>query len=229
MINELLSIANHPSITDSKKIRQVYISCIYYLSKDEFKEFKHNTQKLLQLLISIGDLTLSSFILNLITKDAIQSSQEHIQVVRSNYLTSKQTIVYNYSITNNFDYIPNTLLQLSHTVKFYKKADLGAIILYTLKQHPNITSYDIQRLSQKYILFFPSLINSSDWDSRYSHGRSRFTIFVSELLRKAAKLNLVNITNNSNSSHYVYTLSEDGEQLVSYIEDAINSQLESAA
>lgn len=219
MIQTLLSFSQHPSLKLENTLTH-YLDSLYYCQHQQNRKFKHSIQALLTSLIRQGEFEFSSSIISQITKDSITNQ---LPTKPSSHLSSvppKTSYLAPVSLDAPFQYIPNSLLSFKD-VSYKAKADLAALIFYTLLQHSEspLSCKDIERLSQKYISLFPSLTNSSDWDSRYTSNRSRFCIFCGDLLRKATKAELVKLT--SASPRLSYSLLSLGVNLADSITQSV--------
>lgn len=212
MISSLLSLSQHPSIL-SPDVLPLYLDSLYFYQHSHTRKFKHSIQSLLTSLIKLGEFQLSASIISELTKDSISKvlpikSSSHLSSLspKSSSLSVLPLDSSNLSTKCLFSYIPNSYLQID-SFSFRSKADYGALILYTLSQHSTpLSRKDIERLSQKYLSIFPSLLHSSDWDSRYSSNRSRFCLFSNDFLRKATLAKLTSISSSYPSTFQLTSL-----------------------
>lgn len=216
MISTLLDFSQHPALKNPS-ILEAYINCLFYAQHNQ-RKLKHSFQQLLTLLIQSDYLEFSASLIASFTKQHIEDSLPRRSSSHLTAVTKKREQL-TPTLTNSFIYQPATVFQLHPEVVYKSNADLAAIIFYTLSKHSPISSKDIERLSQKYILHFPSLIDSTYWDLRYNNSRSRFTIFCGNVLRTSTQLGLIARSYSGHPS--TYSLTEKGETLVATIYSAI--------
>lgn len=254
---QVLLEIGHTSYANNEEITSLIIRSLWYLEKRNFRlllntlndlsftifkaEDLVNTKKLLQVMTSLKISGLANkehkteeVELNLEAdedpfeehQDEIDSTEEYVNPV----FTGQPNNVTSFIEQTGFMYEQGKWF-LYKKLAHYDNADLAALVILTLfyYQDDYLSRRDIERLSQKFVSYFPLLNTNNLWNTRWGC-KTPFTCFstrfVKHLLEQEVITHLPVAVKQSKTDPRRFKLTEEGLNMGQYIAEVTNFNVE---
>lgn len=231
----LLKIVSRISNYKQQEGIDLAVECLFYFDKRKTRPLLRKLSELSNFLLKQGDIlnTKRALQIELFVKVVGLEDIEQLTSRSANVLSiveSDRPKVNLFTTDGNqrilFKYRVNSYFNLNN-INYYDKADLAAIVLLTLYYYQNepISRRDIERLSQRFISYFPSLKNSNDWETKYGH-KTPFNCFSTKLMKELVTINVISFSPekvaNSKLTPRRYKLTELGLKTVRTLAESLN-------